>query len=49
MINQNCDEYYICKVECIFPMVILSEFRMRQNKDDGHREDAPHFIKLQLV
>ena len=24
-------------------MVISSEFRLRQNRDDDHREDAPHF------
>ena len=28
----------------IFPMVISSEFRMSQYRDDDHREDAPHFI-----
>ena len=32
------------KVECVFPMVILSDFRMGQHKDDCHQEDAPHFI-----
>ena len=31
-------------VGCIFPMVISSEFRMDQHRDDDHREDAPHFI-----
>ena len=31
------------KVGCIFPMIILSEFRMGQYRDDDHREDAPHF------
>ena len=25
-------------------MVISSEFRMRQHRDDDHREDAPYFI-----
>ena len=30
-------------VECIFPMVISSEFRMRQHGDDDHREDTTHF------
>ena len=33
-----------CKVGCIFPMVISSEFRMGQFRDDDHRRDAPHFI-----
>ena len=28
-------------MECILPMVISSECRMRQNRDDDHREDAP--------
>ena len=32
------------KVGCIFPMVISSEFRMGQYRDDDHREDAPHFM-----
>ena len=31
------------KVGCIFPMAISSEFRMKQNRDDDHPEDAPHF------
>ena len=30
------------KVGCDFPMVISSEFRMRQYRDDDHREDTPH-------
>ena len=33
-----------CEVGCIFPMVISSEFRMGQYRDDDHCEDAPHFI-----
>ena len=33
------------KVGCIFPLVISSEFRMGQYRDDNHREDAPHFIR----
>ena len=33
-----------CEVGCIFPMVISSEFRMGQYRDDDHSEDAPHFI-----
>ena len=31
------------KVECVFPMVIWSEFRLGQYRVDDHREDAPHF------
>ena len=31
------------KVECVLPMVISTEFRMRQHRNDGHQEDAPHF------
>ena len=30
------------KVGCVYPMVILFEFRMEQNRDNG--EDASHFI-----
>ena len=30
------------KEGCV-PMVIWSEFRVGQYKDDSHREDAPHF------
>ena len=37
--------YYVKnKVECVFPVVIWSEFRMVQYRDDDHWEDAPHFI-----
>ena len=32
------------KVGCVFPMVISSEFRMEQHRDDDHQEDVPHFI-----
>ena len=28
----------------VFPLVISSEFRMRQYRDDDHHEDAPHFM-----
>ena len=35
----------ISKVECAFPMVILSEFRMGQYRDDDYRDEAPHFIE----
>ena len=31
-------------MECVFPVVIWSEFRMVQYRDDDHWEDAPHFI-----
>ena len=31
------------KVRCVFPMVIWSEFRMGQKRDEDHRKDAPHF------
>ena len=31
------------KVECVFPMVISSDFRMGQHRDDDHQKDAPHF------
>ena len=31
------------KVGCVFSMSISSEFRLRQYRDDGHRENAPHF------
>ena len=33
------------KVKCFFAMVLWSEFRMEQYRDD-HREDAPHFIRF---
>ena len=32
------------KVGCVFTMVISSEFRMGQYRENGHREDEPHFI-----
>ena len=32
------------KVECVLPMVIWSEFRLGQYRDDEHQLDAPHFI-----
>ena len=31
-------------VGCIFPMVISSEFRIGQHRDDDHREGTLHFI-----
>ena len=33
------------KVVCVFPMAIRSKFRTKQNRDDDHREDAPHYIR----
>ena len=30
-------------------MVISFEFRMEQNRDGNHREDAPHFSMLYTV
>ena len=36
------------KVECVFPMVILSEFLTEQYKNDDHREDASHFITIKI-
>ena len=30
------------KLGCVVPMVISSEFHMRQYRDDDHREYAPH-------
>ena len=37
------------KVGCVFPMVIWSEFRMGQYRDDDHREDTPHFNWREIV
>ena len=36
------------KVGCVFVMVIWSEFRMEQYRDDDHREYATHFNFLCL-
>ena len=36
------------KVECVLPMVIWSEFRIRQYRDDDHWEDVPHFSEKLL-
>ena len=33
-----------CKVGCVFPMVISSEFRTGEFRDDDHREYAPLLI-----
>ena len=33
----------------VLPMVIWSEFRIRQYRDDDHREDAPHFNKQSVM
>ena len=32
------------KVGCVLPTVIRYQFRMRQYREDDHRENAPHFI-----
>ena len=37
-----------CKVGCVFPVVIRSEFRLRQYRDDDHREYAPHFTSKRV-
>ena len=34
-----------CKVGCVFPIVICSEFRVEQHSDDDHQEDAAQFMK----
>ena len=36
-------EIYFSKLGCVLQMVILSEFRMEQNKDNEYRENAPYF------
>ena len=36
------------KVGGVFPMVIWSEFRMEQHRDDDHQEDTPYFNILKL-
>ena len=41
MVCNNNNIIYI-KVGCVFPMVICSEFRIEQCKDDDHRDDAPY-------
>ena len=35
-------KYY--KVGRFFPMVISSDFRMGEHRDDDHEEDAPYFM-----
>ena len=40
-VHSVCRKY---KVGCVFQMIISSEFRTRQYRDDDHREDAPLFI-----
>ena len=32
------------KLGCAFPMVISSDFRVGQHRDDDHEEDAPYFM-----
>ena len=41
---------YLLKLKegCFFPMLIWPEFRMRQFRDDNHREGAPHFMSPAL-
>ena len=42
-----CDfQTILNKVGCILSMVICSEFRLGKYRDDDHREEAPHFIKM---
>ena len=36
----------LTKVPCAFPMVISSDFRVGQHRDDDHEEDAPYFISF---
>ena len=41
---RNLPIFRLCsKMGCVFPMVILSEFRIGQYGDDDHWDDAPHF------
>ena len=40
---RHLDKY---KVPCAFPMVISSDFRVGQHRDDDHEEDAPYFKKI---
>ena len=35
-----------CKVGCVFPTVIWSQFRMRQYGNDDHQIDAFHFTSM---
>ena len=32
------------KVRCVFAIVLLTDFRMGQHRDDDHQEDASHYI-----
>ena len=34
----------VSNVGCVFSVVVWSDSRMRQYRDDYHRKDAPHFI-----
>ena len=36
----------LSKLGCVFPMVISSDFRMGEHRDDDHEEDAPYFTTL---
>ena len=38
-----------CKVGCIYVIVISSELRMGQYRDDDYREDAPHFTCVHVI
>ena len=37
------------KVRCVFPIVIWSEIRVEQGRDDDHWEDAPNFRKILIL
>ena len=37
------------KVECVFPEVIWSEFRLGQYRDDDHREGASYFNTISTI
>ena len=37
------EDYQIIKVGRFFPMVISSDFRMGEHRDDDHEEDTPYF------
>lgn len=36
-------KFLMNKLGCVFPMVISSDFRMGEHRDDDHEEDAPYF------
>ena len=37
------------KLGCVFPMVISSDFRMGEHRDDDHEEDAPYFSSIEAT